>query len=82
MIQKVDVILWSREVELRGLPRALEAEYEARGAFWVTRGLRLTRSLFELLEIERPELEFRKYEVPPPPSAGESASGAAEEASV
>ncbi len=65
----VDVILWAKEVELRGLPRELETEYESRGAFWVTRGLRMTRSLFELLEIEHPELNFRKYEVPTPPAA-------------
>ncbi len=65
----VDVILWSKEVEVRGLPRELETEYESQGAFWVTRGLRMTRSLFELLEIEHPELSFRKYEVPTPPAA-------------
>ncbi len=70
----VDVIMWAKEVELRGLPRALEVEYEGRGAFWVTRGLRMTRSLFELLEIEHPELTFRKYVVPSPPSVAASSS--------
>ncbi|MDW8217215.1 MAG: hypothetical protein RML57_06395 [Acidobacteriota bacterium] len=79
----VDVILWAKEVELRGLPRALEAEYEGRGAFWVTRGLRMTRSLFERLEREHPELTFRKYEVPSPPStATATASDMEEEGSV
>lgn len=68
---RVDAIIWAREVEVRGLPRELEMEYESRGAFWVTRGLRMTRSLFELLEIEHPELVFRKYEVPVPPAAGQ-----------
>ncbi len=67
----IDVILWAKEVEVRGLPRELETEYESRGAFWVTRGLRMTRSLFELLEIEHPELDFRKYEVPTPPPAAQ-----------
>lgn len=60
----IDVILWSKEVEIRGLPRPLETEYEGRGAFWATRGLRMTRGLFELLEIEHPELVFEKREVP------------------
>ncbi len=82
MMQRVDVILWAKEVELRGLPRALETEYEARGAFWATRGLRMTRSLFELLEVERPDLAFQKYEVPSPPSAGEPASSDAGEAAA
>ncbi|MGQ9896988.1 MAG: hypothetical protein ACUVR8_05470 [Acidobacteriota bacterium] len=70
----VDVILWDKEVEVRGLPRELETEYESRGAFWVTRGLRMARSLFELLEIEHPELNFRKYEVPKPPAASQPGS--------
>jgi hypothetical protein len=60
----IDVILWSKEVEIRGLPRPIETEYEERGAFWATRGLRMTRALFELLEIEHPELVFEKREVP------------------
>lgn len=76
----VDVIVWAKEVEVRGLPRALESEYESRGAFWVTRGLRMTRGLFELLEIEHPELTFRKYEVPSPPSAVGAVSRETQEA--
>ncbi|MFQ3582239.1 MAG: hypothetical protein SNJ67_02160 [Chloracidobacterium sp.] len=78
----VDVILWSKEVELRGLPRELETEYEGRGAFWVTRGLRMTRGLFECLEIEHPELTFRKYEVPSLSSADKSATLAHEDVSA
>lgn len=60
----IEVILWSKEVEIRGLPRTIETEFEERGAFWATRGLRMTRALFELLEIEYPELTFEKREVP------------------
>jgi hypothetical protein len=78
----VDVILWAKEVEVRGLPPELTTEYEQRGAFWVTRGLRMPRGLFELLEIEHPELVFRKYEVPTPPAAGQPSSPSQGEAST
>jgi hypothetical protein len=60
----IEVIVWAKEVEVRGLPRDLETEYERRGAFWATRGLRMTTTLFESLEKERPELKFLKREVP------------------
>lgn len=64
----IDVIVWAREVEVRGLPPALQTEFEQRGAFWATRGLRMTDRLFGQLETEHPELLFSKLEVKKPES--------------
>lgn len=58
----IDAIVWSKEVEVRGLSLPLQLEYEKRGAFWATRGLRMTDGLFCQLEREHPELTFVKRE--------------------
>ncbi len=62
----VEVMVWKREVELRGLPLELQLEFEKRGAFWATRGLRMTDRLFAQLEAEHPEFFFNKLELKSP----------------
>jgi hypothetical protein len=61
-VSAIDAIVWKKEVELRGLPLPLQFEFEKRGAFWATRGLRMTDGLFRQLETEHPELTFVKRE--------------------
>ncbi len=64
----IEVMVWKREVELRGLPLELQREYETRGAFWATRGLRMTDRLFAQLEAEHPEFYYNKLELKSPES--------------
>ncbi|MBX7223937.1 MAG: hypothetical protein K1Y36_28740 [Blastocatellia bacterium] len=61
-----DVIVWAREVEVRGLPVHLQKELENFGAFWATRGMRMPDYVFEKFTEMHPELVFQRHELQKP----------------